>query len=116
MQSKRSLRIAKQIQQEIAAILRTEVKDPPLKLITITRAVITADLKFAKVYFSVLGDHSNITEKIEALDRARSFIRYEIGQRLMLRLVPEIKFIYDDTQDYVDNIEKIFAQIRTENQ
>jgi ribosome-binding factor A len=116
MQSKRSLRIAKQIQQEIAAILRTEVKDPSLKLITITRAVITADLKFAKVYFSVLDDHSNIDEKIEALDRARSFIRYEIGQRLTLRLVPELKFIYDDTQDYVDNIEKIFAQIRTENQ
>lgn len=115
MQSKRSLKIAKQLQQEIAAILRTEVKDPSLKMITITKVVISVDLKFARVYFSVLDDHSNIDEKIEALDRARSFIRYEIGQRLTLRFVPEIKFIYDDTQDYVDNIERIFAQIRTEN-
>lgn len=115
MQTKRSLKIAKQLQQDISAILQAEVKDPALKMITITRVVITVDLKFAKIYFSVLDDKANIDEKIEALDRARAFIRYEIGQRLTLRYVPELKFIHDDTQDYVDNIEKIFAQIRTEN-
>ncbi|MBN2093675.1 30S ribosome-binding factor RbfA [candidate division KSB1 bacterium] len=115
MQTKRSLKIAKQLQQEISAILQTEVKDPPLKMITITRVVASVDLKFAKIYFSVLDENANIDEKIEALDRARAFIRYEIGQRLTLRYVPELKFIYDDTQDYVDNIERIFAQIRTEN-
>ncbi|MCI0515248.1 30S ribosome-binding factor RbfA [candidate division KSB1 bacterium] len=115
MQKKRNLRVAEQLRKEIAQIFQTGIQDPHLKMLTITQVTVSPDLRVAKVFLSVIGDLPARTATLEALEHAKSFIRNLIGQRMALRYTPELIFRYDDTVDYVDNIERLFKQIHAEN-
>lgn len=114
MQKKRNLRVAEQLRKEIAQIVQEEIKDPHIKMLTITRVTVSPDLRVAKIYLSVIGDPQTRTATMQALEHARSFIRTLIGQRIVLRYTPELIFLYDDTLDYVETIERLFKQIHTE--
>ena len=93
--SRRVERLTSQIERELGSILQRKVKDPCLGFITITRTEVSRDLSFARVYYTVYGDDDDIRETREALDRARGFIRHELGQTLSTRLTPELRFEYD---------------------
>lgn len=94
----------------ISEILAREVKDENVKLATITGCEITNDLSFAKVYFTVL-DSSKKEETIKALERSKSFIRGEISKRVDVRHTPELRFIFDESVEYGNKIEKIIDDI-----
>lgn len=94
----------------ISEILAREVKDENVKLATITGCEITNDLSFAKVYFMVL-DSSKKEETIKALERSKSFIRGEISKRVDVRHTPELRFIFDESVEYGNKIEKIIDDI-----
>ena len=94
----------------ISEILAREVKDENVKLVTITGCEITNDLSFAKVYFTVL-DSSKKEETIKALERSKSFIRGEISKRVDVRHTPELRFIFDESVEYGNKIEKIIDDI-----
>ena len=96
--------------KEISEILQNEIKDPNIKFVTITGCEITNDLSFAKVYFTVLDD-SKKDEIIKSLDKAKSFIRGQISQRVEIRHTPELRFIYDTSIEYGNKIEKIIKEI-----
>ena len=100
-------------QEEISMILMTEIKDEDIKFVTITGVDTTSDLSFAKVYFTVLDDTKKQTT-LEALNKAASFIRGELSQRVEIRHTPELKFIYDTSIEYGNHIEKIIEQINEE--
>ena len=100
-------------QEEISMILMTEIKDEDIKFVTITDVDITNDLSYAKVYFTVLDDTKKQTT-LEALNKAASFIRGELSQRVEIRHTPELKFIYDTSIEYGNHIEKIIEQINEE--
>lgn len=91
----RSRRIAEQVQRELSDIIRLELKDPRVGMITITDVEVTADAAYAKVYFTLLGDAARIEETTSALARAAGFLRSELAQRLKLRVVPQLLFKYD---------------------
>ena len=91
----------------ISEILAREVKDENVKLVTITGCEITNDLSFAKVYFTVL-DSSKKEETIKALEKSKSFIRGEISKRVD---TPELRFIFDESVEYGNKIEKIIDDI-----
>ena len=93
-------------QQEISMILMTEIKDEDIKFVTITGVETTSDLGFAKVYFTVLDDTKK-ESTLEALNGAASFIRGELSKRVEIRHTPELKFIYDNSIEYGNHIEKI---------
>lgn len=112
MQSKRSLKVAEFLREEIAMVIREEVSDPKVKFVTVTKVIVSPDLKYAKVYLNILGEKEVQQETLAALDRATSFIRYQVGHRTKLRLVPEIRFIYDDTLDYVESIQKLIDKTK----
>lgn len=97
--------------EEISKIISTEVKDDDIKFVTITDCDITSDLSFAKVYYSVLDrSRKEITE--EALEKAAPFIRSELSQRVEIRHTPELKFIYDTSIEYGEQIDEKLEEIR----
>lgn len=96
--------------KEISYILSTEVKDDDIKFVTITDCEITNDLSFAKVYFTVL-DVSRKVETLKALERAKSFIRGKLSERVEIRHTPELKFIFDESIEYGERIEKKIEEL-----
>ena len=96
MATNRINRINEDIQRELASLIRT-VKDPRVHgLISITRVDTTADLRYCRVYVSML-DHSDVKEVVKGLKSAAGYLRRELGQVLTLRYTPELQFIEDDS-------------------
>ena len=92
----RTRRIAEQIQRELADVIRAELKDPRVTgFITITDVEVSKDQSHAKVFFTILGDASNVDETAEGLKRAAGFLRTQLAQRMQLRTVPTLEFKYD---------------------
>ena len=103
-------RLGSTFEKTISQILATEIKDENIKFVTITGCEITNDLSFAKVYFTVL-DMNKKEETVKALDKAKSFIRGEISKRINIRHTPELRFIFDESVEYGNKIEKIIDDI-----
>ena len=99
MPTLRQQRVNNLLQHEVADILRREMEDPHLGFVTITGAEVTADLRHARVFVSVLGDADTKRESMSALIRARKFIRGHLGARLDLRHIPELTFQLDQTAE-----------------
>jgi len=113
MQYKRADRIADLIQVEISDILLRQIRDPRIKSITITDVKLTDDLRSAKVFFVEMGKNECEPQTKTGLEKAKGFLRRELGKRLQLRYVPEINFIIDSSFAYGDHIEELLAEIRT---
>jgi ribosome-binding factor A len=85
------------IGQELSDLMRTRMKDPRLGFASITQVKVSADLRYAKVYVSVMGEPEEQRASIKALDHASGFLRHELAQRLTVRYTPEIEFRLDDS-------------------
>ena len=91
--------------REISYILETEVKDKNIKFVTVTDVRVTNDLSFAKVYVTVLNDEYR-DNTLKALKQAKGFIRKQLADRIDIRHMPEIEFIYDESIAYGKKIEE----------
>lgn len=110
MASNRIGRINEEIQRELASLLRT-VKDPRVHgLVTITRVDTTPDLRYSKIYVSVL-DKSDVKEVVKGLKSAGGYLRRELGRTLSLRYTPELVFQADDSIDRGTHILKLLNDI-----
>lgn len=114
MNSQRLSRISETIRQEISELIQKEVKDPRVGFITITGVKVTADLRFADIYFSVLGSDKSKKSTQIGLKNASGFLRKAIGQRLRMRFVPEIRFRFDRSIEYSTQIDTVLAKIKKE--
>ena len=112
-QGSRSDRVADQIRGEIALLLAREVHDPGIGFVTITRVQVTPDLQQARVYYTALGDDKARRNSERALERAAPFLRRQIGARLRLKRVPELKFFYDESIAGQDRIERLLDELHT---
>ena len=94
----RTSRVSQQVQKELARILQQEVKDPRIGMVTISGVDITRDLAYAKVFvtFLTIGDQTN-EESLEGLNSAAGYIRRLLGKAMRLRIVPEVRFCFDET-------------------
>lgn len=97
-------------QEVISEILMNEIKDQNIKFVTITGVEITNDLSFAKIYYTVLDQNKKESTK-EALERASSFIRTKLAEKVNIRHTPELRFIYDTSIAYGEHIDKIIEKI-----
>ena len=94
-------RVNMEIQRELSRILRSELKDPRVGIMTsVTGVDVTTDLKTCKVYVSVLGSEEEKENTMAALERAVGFIRHQLAVNLNLRNTPELNFIADDSIEY----------------
>ena len=100
-------RISEQVRREVDRIIREDVSDPRVRgTFSITRADVTRDLRYAKVYVSVLED-DKAEDMLKALKKAAGFIRRELGRRVQLRCVPELIFELDTNIEYAARISEI---------
>jgi len=93
----RSRRIAEQIQRELSDIIRLELKDPRVGMITIIDVEVSHDQSHAKVFFTSLGDQQAVADTTRGLQHAAGFLRSELAHRMKLRVVPQIQFKYDES-------------------
>lgn len=107
-------RISSQMVKEISYILATEVKDKDIQFVTVTDVKVTNDLSYAKVYVTVL-DEGRKKETLVALKNASGFIRKTLAERIEIRHIPELEFIYDESIAYGNKIEHIIEQIHEED-
>ncbi len=103
-------RIASNMVKEISYILANEIKDNDIKFVTVTDVKLASDLSYAKVYVTVF-DKEKIKETMKALDSARGFIRKKLAERIDIRHTPELSFVFDESIEYGNKIEKIIEQI-----
>jgi ribosome-binding factor A len=97
MSTPRSARIADEIQRSLAEVIRLEVRDPRVGMVTLTGIELSRDQSHAKVFFTVLGAESAAEDALEGLQRAAGFLRSELAHRLTTRKVPELHFAYDES-------------------
>ena len=94
----RADRVSQQIQREIAMILQREIKDPRVGMATVSDVELTRDLQHAKIFVTFfLNEEDNIEAGIKVLNDASGYIRILLGKAMKLRVVPEIRFVYDKT-------------------
>ncbi len=93
----RSLRIADQIQRELADLIRNELNDPRIGMITLTGVEVSQDYTHAKVFYTTLRSESDNFLTGKGLENATGFLRNHLMQRLKLRVIPQLHFIYDES-------------------
>jgi ribosome-binding factor A len=106
----RRQRIGDQIRAELADLIQHEVRDPGVGFVTVTEVRMSPDLQYARAYVSVLGDEHQKQESFAALERATGFLRAQVGRRLRLRVVPELRFARDETLDTSERIEALLEE------
>jgi len=111
MSFKRADKVADLIKTEISEILLRQINDPQVRDITVTGVKVTDDLHHAKVFFVRMGENGCSEETMKGLQRASGFLRRKLGQRMRLRSVPEIMFMFDESFEYGDRIDRLLAEI-----
>ena len=107
-------RISEEVRREVDAIIRDELSDPRIcGTFSVTRAEVTGDLRYAKIYVSVLEDDRR-EGLLAALKSAKGFIRRELGKRMIIRYTPELIFVSDKNIEYGVHIAKVLADTMKE--
>ena len=107
----RTKRIAEEIKKVISTMLISGIKDPRItSMVSVTDVEVTNDLSFAKIYYTVL-DETKKESTQKALEKASSFIRTKLAEKIEIRHTPELKFIYDKSIAYGEHIEELIKEI-----
>jgi ribosome-binding factor A len=107
----RTERLAEEIRQQASDVLGREVQDPGVGFVTLTRVTVTPDLQLARLYYTVLGDASARAATAKALGRIRPFVRRRLGERLRLRHVPDVQFVFDQSIAHQARVEELLQEI-----
>ena len=111
---RRAVRVGDQILKEMALLFLNRVNDPRVKNATLTGIHLSDDLKNARVYYSVIGDNTEIRNTQAGLDSAKGFIKREISLRVNLKYMPDIVFKHDPSLEMGTQMEKLFEKIKSE--
>jgi len=110
--SRRTERVSDVLRAELADLILREVKDPRVKLVTLTGVEVTSDLRRAIVRVSVLGEQTQREEAVEALRHARGFLRTELARRLRTRATPELVFELDCGAEHSQMISELLESLK----
>ncbi len=114
MTTQRQGRVQEALRQEISRIVQCEIKDPRLGFLTITKVDLTNDLRYARVYFSVLGELKDKELALKGLNSAKGYIKGLLADRIKLRFMPEIAFRIDDSLEHTQYIYDILNKLKKE--
>ena len=112
MANRRISRLAEQLRREITEIVRQELRDPRIGLVTVTDVRVTPDLDTARIRVSVPGGEEERQASLTGLRAAAGYVRGELGRRLRIRRIPELRFDLDDSLDHVRRIDALIAEIQ----
>ncbi|MEK9721415.1 MAG: 30S ribosome-binding factor RbfA [Quisquiliibacterium sp.] len=107
----RAPRVAEQVHHELAELIRSEVKDPRVGMVTVTGVDLTPDYAYATVYFSVLpDDEQTVANTMAGLRRASGFLRSQLGRRVRIHTTPEVRFVHDQSTERGMAMSKLIDQ------
>lgn len=106
----RTRRVGEQLQRELAGLIRDQIKDPRLGMVTVAAVEVSRDLAHAKVFVTVLGDAQARKASLDVLNHAAGFLRHELGQRVLMRTVPQLRFVYDESSERGARISALIDQ------
>jgi ribosome-binding factor A len=109
----RNVRVASQLQRELAELLRSDVKDARLGMVTVSDVEVTRDLSLAKVYVSFLGARQTTSESLKLLAARAPLLRHEVGRRMRMRVIPELRFIFDDSVERGLHMDAVIDNLHT---
>ncbi len=110
--SVKNIRVNSEVQREMSMIIREDLKDPRIHPLTsVTAAEVTPDLKYAKIYVSVMGDEEARQKTVEGLKKSASYARHQLASRMNLRNTPELTFVLDNSIEYGVNMSKKIDEI-----
>ena len=107
-------RINDQIRQVLTVLLETKVNDPRVEGAYITDVSVDRELDYANIYISSLVGEEQAVQILDGLRSAAGYLRYELGRAVKLRVMPKLRFYWDETPDKADRIEAILAEIQAE--
>ncbi len=107
---KRTDRVGSQLQRELSELIRQELDDPRLGLITIQEVRVVRDFSQAKVFFTVMAGELSSQETANVLNDAAAFLRHELGAKLRLRTVPELQFSHDDSIEAAERLSALIEK------
>lgn len=110
MSKRRSERLAEQIREEVSMIIAGEVEDPRVGFATVTEARLSPDLRYAKIYVSVVGTREEVKESLAALNHAARFVRRQLAATLRMKYTPELHFVFDDAAMTAARIEELLSE------
>jgi len=116
--SQRISRIADQIQRDIAGLIRTEIKDPRVGMVTVSTVKVSSDLGYADIYVTVLGQSldDGHEDSIKVLNAASGFLRTELARGLKLRIIPRLRFHFDEAVSRGNRMADLISRAVTEDQ
>ncbi len=110
--SRRPQRLALQVQHEVSLMISRDMKDRRIGFVTVTGVQMSADLRHAKIFVSLMGSENERKEGLEVLNRAAGWVRHELGQRIRMKFLPDIAFLPDTSQAYGERIDRLLDEIR----
>lgn len=116
MSTNRPAKLAATLKKRISQIIQREIRDPRIGFVTVTDVTVTPDLRYVRVYFSVLGNEKAKKSAAIGLKRAASFIRQLVAKDIKLRFVPEIVFKFDETTEEQQRIGELLERIKREDE
>ncbi len=108
--NRRTVRLNQLLREELARLLHTEIKDPRVAAVTVTRVDVTQDLSFADVYVRTLTNDVPLEDAIAGLESAEGFIRRRLGRDLHIRRIPDFRFHADRSLEHVQRIEALLEE------
>ena len=106
----RTRRIGEQLRRELAQLLRDEVRDRRIAMVSMTTVEVTRDLAYAKVYVTILGDPAERAEVVAALNQTAPMLRRELGRRMHIRTIPRLTFVYDEAVERGARLSALISQ------
>ena len=110
--NRRQVQVGEEIQQIISYLIQRELKDPRIGFVTVTQVEVTQDLRYARVFVSVMGSDEERKATMVALNSAKGFIRHEVATRMTTRTVPELQFKLDRGLEYSDQINRLLNELK----
>jgi len=109
---RRAERLTEEIREQVARMIASDLKDPRLGFVTVTRVELAHDLGHARIHVGVLGSEAEREKSLRALQQASGFVRRELGRRLRIRHTPEVEFRYDKGLDATDRVAQLLEAER----
>lgn len=115
--SVKNIRVNSEVQREMSQIIREDLKDPRIHPMTSVMSVeVTPDLKFAKIFVSVLGDDEAKEKTMEGLKKSASYARHQLARRMNLRNTPELTFVLDNSIEYGVMMSKRIDELKSSSE
>ena len=103
-------RISEQIRRELAELIRAELKDPRVGMVSITGVDVSADYAHAKVYFSNMSGREHLDAVLTGLQNASGFLRRELGRRITIHTTPQLHFVFDESLERGADLSKLIQE------